>query len=319
MNNPLVTIIVPVYNRADTLPRLFDSLKAQTYRPLEVILVDNFSTDNSYDVCLELAEQSGAEDFIVRVAQEKQQGAAAARNCGLDLAQGDWVSFFDSDDEMSPDFISSMLAVWDTYPDADFVATRSRMVFEDGTERIRGGLEGLSLHSHILSAALSTQSFVAQTEFMRYINGWNAEVLYWNDYELGIRMLQHCQSFVTLKRAFHRIYQHADSITGSSLSASFPKMQEALPLIENQVLRPMSGVSTRKSERALFFRYCILSGKLAAEKNAPAAKWLKERAWRVNTICNFGTLTLLLGFLLRIYTKQGGRAAWRIAAAVLGK
>jgi hypothetical protein len=266
-------------------------------------------------ICQAFAQANTSDEFSIQVTQEKIPGAAAARNKGLSIAKGEYVSFFDSDDEMSPDFISSMLAALLESPTAAFVAARSRMVFENGTEQVRGGLEGLFLSSHILSAALSTQSFLARTNFIRKIGGWNTDVHIWNDYELGIRMLQCAHSFVTLDRTFHRIYQHADSITGASLGASFPKLQVALPLIEQQILTPCraSEPPQRASVIALYFRLCILAGKLQAEGNSEAKLWVTQRAKYVTQQPAVSKLTRFIGQFLRIYSAYGGRGAWRIA------
>ena len=315
----LVSIIVPVYNRAHTLPRLFASLQAQHYRPLEIVLVDNNSTDTSLEICQAFAQANASDELSIQVTQENTPGAAAARNKGLSIAKGECVSFFDSDDEMSPDFISSMLAALLESPTAAFVAARSRMVFENGMEQVRSGLEGLSLSSHILSAALSTQSFLARTDFIRQIGGWNADVPIWNDYELGIRMLQSAHSFVTLDRTFHRIYQHADSITGASLGASFHKLQVALPLIEQQILTPCGASESpqRASVIALYFRLCILAGKLQAEGNIEAKLWFTQRAKNVAQQPVVNKFKQLIGTLLRTYSAHGGRGAWRIAVKCL--
>ncbi len=315
MTQQLVSIIVPVFNRAHTLPRLFASLQAQYYHPLEIILVDNNSTDASLEVCQAFAQANSRDDFSIIVTQESTPGAAAARNCGLHVACGKWVSFFDSDDEMSPDFISSMLTSLCQCPTADFIVARSRMVFEDGTEQVRSGLEGLSLSSHILSAALSTQSFLAHTDFIKRIGGWNEEVHIWNDYELGIRMLQHSNNFVTLYRAFHRIYQHSESITGASLSASFSKLQTAIPLIVQQVLTPQASLPPqRASVIALYFRLCILAGKLQAEGCTEGAEWVKQRVQQVSQQHPLPKRVKIIGCALRFYTSHNGRGAWKIAS-----
>ena len=317
MSYMLTTIIIPVYNRAHTLPRLFPTLLAQTHRPLEIILVDNNSTDNSHAMCLEFATKVMREEreVTVVVTQETQRGAAAARNRGLGLARGVWVSFFDSDDEMDADFISSMLAAGEAGTPTDFVAARSRMVFEDGTERARGGLQQLSLPTHILSAALSTQSFIARTDFMKRIGGWNPSLLYWDDYELGIRMLQESHRFSILDRTFHRIYQHNDSITGASLSASFPKLQTAIPLIVQQVLTPQASLPPqRASVIALYFRLCILAEKLQAEGCTEGAEWVKQRAQQVSQQHPLPKRVKIIGSALRFYTSHNGRGAWKIAS-----
>lgn len=318
MKNDLVSIIVPVFNRAHTLERLFASLKAQTYRPLEVVFVDNNSTDASLSLCRRFAETAAAEDFNIIVAEEKTPGAPAARNCGWRLASADRVSFFDSDDEMSPDFVEAVCQAWQHNPEADFIAVRSCMVFEDGREKVREGLDCLSLHSHILSAALSTQSFVMRTDFLKRIGGWGETIPYWNDYELGIRMLQNARSFIALPRTFHRIHQHAESITGASLGASFHKMKTVVPQIEEQVLHPQTCSATRKSQKALYYRLCILAGKLREEQHCEGALWLQQRAVGIAQKTQLSLPTRIVGQLLRRYTQLGGRGAWRIAIFALG-
>lgn len=318
MNNDLVSIIVPIYNREYTLERLFASLKAQTYRPLEIILVDNNSTDASLSLCHQFALATQKEDFNIIVAEEKTPGASAARNSGLRLAHADRISFFDSDDEMSPDFIEVVCQAWQKNPQADFVAVRSCMIFNNGREKVRDGLESLSLHSHILSAALSTQSFVMRTDFLKRIGGWKETILYWDDYELGIRMLQATKKIIILPRTFHRIYQHVQSITGASLGASFHKMKMVVPHIEQQVLQPELGDVTRKSQKALYYRLCILAGKLGEEQHREGTLWLRQRAIGVAQSTSLSFTTRLIGRLLRIYTQMGGRGAWRIAIFALG-
>jgi GT2 family glycosyltransferase len=317
MTNSLVTIVIPVYNRAHTLPRLFASLKTQTYRPIEVILVDNCSADNSYDVCRSIANENQESDFKIRLLSESTPGAAAARNRGLRQAKGDIVSFFDSDDEMSADFIASLMTEWQQRPDADFVVARSRMILKNGKAIERGGLDTLSLHAQILSGALSTQSFIAKTAFIKRIGGWNPQLLFWDDYELGIRMLQHSSKFIKVNRTFHRIYQHDDSLTGPSLSATLPSIQTALPRIIQQILTPKTGVVTVNSRTALFYRLCILAGKLKAERNSPGTQWLETYAQQVAKDCKLPALTRTLGWALQTYTANGGRGAWRIAIMLL--
>ena len=99
-----VSIIIPYYNRERLLERTLRSVKRQTYRPVEIILVDNASTDHSAAVARRFKEE--AEDgMTVHLLRENTPGAAAARNCGLRAAQGEYVYFFDSDDELSEDFL----------------------------------------------------------------------------------------------------------------------------------------------------------------------------------------------------------------------
>lgn len=94
MKTPLISIIVPIYNVAPYLPRCLDSIVGQTYKNLEIILVDDGSTDNSLEIC----HQYAAKDSRMRVIHQENKGLAGARNTGLEDVHGEFVTFVDSDD-----------------------------------------------------------------------------------------------------------------------------------------------------------------------------------------------------------------------------
>jgi glycosyltransferase involved in cell wall biosynthesis len=100
-NNPLVTVIVPVYKVEPYLRRCLDSIVNQTYKNLEIILIDDGSPDNCGVICDEYAEI----DKRIKVIHKKNGGLSSARNVGLDVFKGEYVSFVDSDDVVSLDMI----------------------------------------------------------------------------------------------------------------------------------------------------------------------------------------------------------------------
>lgn len=103
----LLSIIVPVYNIMDYLPRCVDSIRRQTYRNLEIILVDDGSTDNSGA----LAEKMALEDRRVKVLHKVNGGSSSARNLGISIAKGDYIGFVDSDDYIEPEMYERLLTV----------------------------------------------------------------------------------------------------------------------------------------------------------------------------------------------------------------
>ncbi len=94
MSNPLVSIVVPVYNAAQTLEKCVGSLTTQTFGKIEILLVNNGSTDNSLDVCKNIA----AKDSRIKVINHYEKGVSTARNRGIDESSGDYVMFVDADD-----------------------------------------------------------------------------------------------------------------------------------------------------------------------------------------------------------------------------
>ena len=111
----MVSIIVPVYNIEKYLPGCVESLQGQTYKDIEILLVDDGSTDGSGPLCDALT----AEDPRIRVIHKPNGGLPDARNTGLDAAVGDWILFVDGDDYLAGEAVQRLLEV--AQPDADFV------------------------------------------------------------------------------------------------------------------------------------------------------------------------------------------------------
>ncbi len=101
---PLLSIIVPVYNILEYLPRCVHSITAQTYTNLEILLVDDGSTDGTGQLCDELA----GEDARIRVFHKENGGSSSARNLGIAHATGEYYGFVDSDDYIAPEMYEQL-------------------------------------------------------------------------------------------------------------------------------------------------------------------------------------------------------------------
>lgn len=105
LNDKLISIIVPVYNVEPYLRKCLDSILAQTYRKLEILLVDDGSTDDGGKICDEYSHM----DSRIRVFHTENRGLSAARNLGLDHFAGDYVGFVDPDDWIEPDMYEVLI------------------------------------------------------------------------------------------------------------------------------------------------------------------------------------------------------------------
>ena len=101
---PKISIIVPVYNVSAYIERCVSSLLCQTLSSLEIIFIDDGSVDDSVSKIRSLIKNKPKNKFLVRIIRQKNQGLSSARNAGIKIAQGDYLSFVDSDDAISPNF-----------------------------------------------------------------------------------------------------------------------------------------------------------------------------------------------------------------------
>lgn len=125
MENELISVIVPVYNSEKYLEACINSIIGQTYQNLEIILVDDGSTDSSGKLCDAYAQK----DDRIRVIHKKNQGLQAARNDGITMAQGEWIGFIDSDDWIDEEMYGDL---YKSRGDSDLVTSGLWIYGKDG-------------------------------------------------------------------------------------------------------------------------------------------------------------------------------------------
>lgn len=130
--NGLVSIVVPVYNMGDSIEVCVRSLLSQDYQNIEIVLVDDGSRDNSYEVCLSLKK----EDSRVKVYHTENRGSGPARNYGIEKANGRYICFPDADDIYSKDAVSNMVEGMKN-GECDFVVAGYESILPDGKVQVR--------------------------------------------------------------------------------------------------------------------------------------------------------------------------------------
>lgn len=280
---------------------------------MQLVVVDNGSDDGglTLNACHDFAAEYNGDDFRVVVAEEHKPGASAARNRGLAIAEGEWVSFFDSDDLMSPEFISEMMATADN--DTDVVAATTR-IETGGKLRVRKVPRTDSATDQIVVGQLATQGMIVRRSFLEKAGGWSEELPRWNDWELGLRLLL---SGARLKwntlRPYHRILSHRDSITGSGFAGQSARLLPALSAARRDILRLAAPAQHRHLFHALALRAWIYSGVLRHDGDSDGSQSLTRFAESLR----LGTLCSAAGRLLWLYAAAGGRGAWRAAIVMV--
>lgn len=156
----LISIIVPIYNVDKYLEECIESLKNQTYKNLEIILINDGSTDNSEQICRKEEKQDNRIVFI----NKKNGGAASAKNEGLKVAKGDYIAFVDSDDFIEPDMIEYMVNTIKKY-NADIIQCSFTNLYKN-TEKFK--------QDTIVEQKISSKDFLEL-----FLTKWDSS-LFWN-------------------------------------------------------------------------------------------------------------------------------------------
>ena len=135
MSDPLISCVVPAFNSARYIGEALDSILAQTYRPLQVIVVDDGSTDATCDI----AAQRGGD---VRLLTQKDQGPAATRSAGVRAARGEFVAFLDADDLWHPEKLARQMARFRARPELDLCLCHVRPFYSDELDEERRAYDG---------------------------------------------------------------------------------------------------------------------------------------------------------------------------------
>lgn len=222
----VITIVVPVYKVEAYLNRCVDSILAQTFTDFELILVDDGSPDNCGKMCDEYAEK----DSRISVIHQKNGGLSAARNSGIDIARGEWITFIDSDDWIHPDYLRVLLEAAKKYG-ADVAVGRYESV-RDGDEVDNGtidpdvGLENVEdfwvnnrTNATVAWGKLYKRSFFDE---LRYPVG-----KYHEDEYVTHKILFACEKLAVVDAPIYRYFYNDSSISRMNYLRRLPDILEA--------------------------------------------------------------------------------------------
>lgn len=130
-----ISVVIPLYNKRETIVEAVESVMRQSFQPQEIIIVDDGSTDGSAQV---LSEQKFP---LVKLITQTNQGVSVARNTGIAQATSPWIAFLDADDSWDKEFLSVIASLHYTFPEAAVLATAYRFIYMDGT------IEAITLHN----------------------------------------------------------------------------------------------------------------------------------------------------------------------------
>ena len=190
--NPLVSVIVPCYNMAAFLEETLRSIVASDYRPLEIIVIDDGSTDNSAEVAETFASSrnsppiGGVCPISFSLIRRENGGLSAARNTGLQHAQGKYILPVDADDRISPTFISHAVQAIESNPALKVVYCRAEFFGErTGEWKLKRFSPALLARKNIIPATA-----LYRLEDARAVGGYCVEKVFHEDWDFWLSMLE---------------------------------------------------------------------------------------------------------------------------------
>lgn len=188
---PTISVVIPTYNRARYLPEAIQSVLNQTYRDFEIIVVDDGSTDDTQSIL-----QAWIGQGLIRYHYQDNAGVSAARNTGVELAQGRLIAFLDSDDLFMPAKLEKQVAIFEQTPDLGFVHC-SFMKFNDqgqhlgerNTSRFQGRVYPRMLHEW--SVLMATPCMLMRKDVLEEVGGYDEHMTWAEDLDLWRRIARH--------------------------------------------------------------------------------------------------------------------------------
>lgn len=309
-----VNVVIPMYNREGLIGRCLDSVYAQSISPTHVYVVDNNSSDGSIAAVENWLDQHPG--YPLTILHESKRGASAARNRGLKEVASKYVIFFDSDDCMAPTLIEEALT---NIGNAQLIYWKAEITNIDGNKWIRPfhapsrrsskrQRSRMLLYRQVYNSMLATQVYMAESNFIRGIGGWNEDALVWNDWELGIRIALAEPDFVALPSTLSYIYAQEVSITGKAYSDKPGLWERTLAIVDKFGREHLGRLTKERSwNRMIAYRLVNLAAQYRKEgaKEPAAATLAKAKA-----MPGVGKLRQLLASLICRYTAAGGRGGY---------
>lgn len=301
-----MSVVIPVRNREHLIGRCLESVKAQTWRPIHVIVVDNGSADNTRQVVADWISDNEENDFQVSLVEESKPGAAVARNRGLKEVDTDFMLFFDSDDVMHSNLVEAAMNEFIEHPELDMVHWRIEYLFSKNRKKVSKYTITDEWRYQIYHSIFTTIGYAVKTVFFRRAGAWNEHLRCWDDWELGIRLLLANPLMKGIDRVLATVYHQSDSITGENFNSKGGEWEKAIDITEDFVEN-----SGHKNADWLVdminYRRAILAAHYKRENRLDLAKPLLHKA------LSNRTMSLPRKWLLKLlyhYTAIGGRGAY---------
>lgn len=279
MSNKLVSIIIPAYNVEKYIRQSIFSVLQQTYKEIEIIIVDDGSTDSTGSI---IAEYS-AKDTRITILTQKNRGLAAARNTGLRHAKGEYLCILDSDDIMLPEKIAKQLEFLEQHPEFD-ITYSDLYHFIDGTSDVyhhtMGALGDNQYQTLLLGNVINPNAVFFRRSVFEKCGGFDETLRSAEDWEYWLNVAYH-----KIKFGYQPIPLTLYRMRNNSLSANSVVMMETpIRVLEKQLLLPLGNIEMQIVKTKIeYWKKRLYLAHLRNGKNLRS--WvLKLRLWLIKKI-----------------------------------
>ena len=262
----LVSVIIPAYNRAALMSETLDSIWAQSYRPIEVLLVDDGSKENIHGTLKTwLSSHPESDDFQVFYHRQQNAGAPTARNCGLRQSRGEFIQFLDNDDLLGENKLRKQIRMLREQDVKVAVYAQSQIFLKHGGQYVlRKTTE--QTDEHTLRDWLSRRGVLShcllwQRADVRELGPWQEDLTANQDGEYGMRFLLNGgrMLFCPTTKAYYRLkIGHVDSISHARTRAADESRLAVLERIEQGLIENNELVSYRNELARSYLRLAVL-------------------------------------------------------------
>lgn len=314
-----VSVVIPTYNRANCIGDAIESALKQAYLNKEIIVVDDGSTDNTFEVLNRYGEQ-------IRVIRQENAGVSAARNAGVKAASGDWIAFLDSDDLWMPDKLQRQVEDLKEFPTAIGHMVDAVIIGYDGKEVTLFGIRGKADRFRrepflqrplrdVLTVQFFTPTWMLRRDVLLRCGLFRPDFSIYEDFELLSRFAMEGPFVVSHRTGVtvRRVAGAAQSLSNQHISSRVRALENLIKIYENALRDPRSDREERSLVRRLLggvrFELSTVLAKNAANASPTGVRWRSvwddpgARSFLRALMGQFGG-TLLWGKLTRLLRRR---------------
>jgi glycosyltransferase involved in cell wall biosynthesis len=301
-SNPLVSVIIPTYNNAALIEETINSVRAQTYQNLEIIVVDDGSTDKTAEVVTKLVKT----DARVHYEKIENSFSPTARNIGFSLAQGEYVAVIDSDDLWPANKIEIQLEALKESPDAIVIGCVQRFVEDSAEGKQYGAIscppsqQGNYIHNLLSmhnSQMVNLNTLFTKKSIICADGLWDPSIRTAHDWEVWIRLARKYR-FIHINEVLQHYRKHSTSVTRMANWEAPLKYQ--LIVADRHSPPGIKNTWKRFYYRRLRYQWCI-STLIYEDRSGPASTLWLNSLTRSNMIFSLSGLKLFSEIVIKTY------------------